>query len=116
VVEIGAQAQDQMLQRLQHLYVEGAPIDWQGFAAGYGCQRVQLPVYPFRRRRHWIDPPPPPSNPWMRVASVLDRQSQQGPVDLNAAAYPAIWESLERLTLGHAAMILSQACGRDSQH
>jgi acyl transferase domain-containing protein/SAM-dependent methyltransferase len=109
VVEIGSQSVAQILMLLQHLYVEGAAIDWAGVALGYGRRRVELPLYPFRRRRHWIDPPPPSASPWVRVATVLERQSTLGPVDLNAAAYPAIWESLERLTVGHAILMLREA-------
>ncbi len=109
VVEIGPQSVAQMLVQLQHLYVEGAAIDWNGVALGYGRRRIGLPRYPLRRRRHWIDPPPPLPSPWVRVAAVLERQSTQGPVDLNAAAYPMIWESLERLTVGHAVRILREA-------
>jgi 3-oxoacyl-(acyl-carrier-protein) synthase/SAM-dependent methyltransferase len=109
VIEIGPQTVTHLLQRLQQLYVAGASIDWHGFAADCGRRRVALPLYPFRGRRYWIEPAPAPANPWVRVAASLDRHSNLGPVDLNALAYPAIWESLERLTVGHAVMILKEA-------
>jgi len=108
VIEIGASTVAQLVERLQRLYVEGTTIDWHGVAAGFGRRRVALPVYPFRRRRHWLEAAPL-RNPWVRVAAVLERQSDQGPLDLDAGAYPAIWEALENLTVGHATQILRDA-------
>jgi acyl transferase domain-containing protein/SAM-dependent methyltransferase len=97
------------LATLARLYGAGAPIDWDSVFAGRPHRRVALPTYPFRRRRYWIDPPAAPMpdpDPWPGIERVLDRRAGQGPVDLNAAAYPAIWASLERLTIGHALAIL----------
>ena len=36
------------------LYCEGAPIDWQAFAAPYSYRRCPLPTYPFQRQRYWF--------------------------------------------------------------
>ena len=44
----------QMLESLGALYVQGAPIDWQGFDRDYARRKVLLPTYPFQRKRYWI--------------------------------------------------------------
>ncbi|MCN9244974.1 SDR family NAD(P)-dependent oxidoreductase, partial [Streptomyces sp. RY43-2] len=42
---------------LAHAHVHGAGPDWHTWFAGYGAQRVELPTYPFRRDRYWLDAP-----------------------------------------------------------
>lgn len=44
------------------LSVAGIPLDYTGGDVGRDRRRVALPSYPFDRRRHWIDPSPPPSS------------------------------------------------------
>ncbi len=48
----------QMLSGLAALHRYGAEVDWAGFERDYVAQgirhRVELPVYPFQRRRYWI--------------------------------------------------------------
>ncbi len=46
-----------LLQGLGRLWLAGAALDWAGFARAERRRRVELPTYPFERRRHWIDPP-----------------------------------------------------------
>jgi len=46
----------QMLETLATLYVRGAEIDWERFAAPERSMRVPLPTYPFERERHWVGP------------------------------------------------------------
>ena len=45
----------QLLESLGKLYVNGTPVDWQGFDAGGERRRVALPTYPFERRRFWFE-------------------------------------------------------------
>lgn len=45
----------QILQSLGELYVRGVPIDWYSFDLGYSRRRLQLPTYPFQRRRYWVE-------------------------------------------------------------
>jgi len=45
-----------MLETLGRLWVEGVPVDWQGFHAPARRRRVVLPTYPFERKRFWIEP------------------------------------------------------------
>jgi amino acid adenylation domain-containing protein len=42
------------LDSLAALYVAGADVRWDSFDAGFGRQRVEIPGYPFQRRRYWM--------------------------------------------------------------
>ncbi|MGX7828815.1 type I polyketide synthase [Actinokineospora sp. 24-640] len=58
VVVIGTLRRDEpgprrFLRSLAEAYVHGAAVDWSPFAAG--GRRVDLPTYPFQRRRFWLD-------------------------------------------------------------
>ncbi|MBV8884388.1 MAG: acyltransferase domain-containing protein, partial [Chroococcidiopsidaceae cyanobacterium CP_BM_RX_35] len=46
----------QLLESLGTLYVHGVKIDWSGFDRDYSRQRVQLPTYPWQRKRYWFEP------------------------------------------------------------
>jgi acyl transferase domain-containing protein len=46
-----------MLNCLGRLWLEGVAVDWRGFYSHERRRRVQLPLYPFERKRYWIDPP-----------------------------------------------------------
>lgn len=105
-----------LLESLQRLYVSGFDVDWKGFDRGYSRRRIALPTYPFRRSRHWMDivgaqaaSPSAAADRWSRVAAALDRQAEEGPLDLNASAYPAKLDCLARLTSAHAAQVLLDA-------
>jgi acyl transferase domain-containing protein len=42
---------------LGQLWVSGAQIDWQSYHGHERRRRVQLPTYPFERRRFWVEAP-----------------------------------------------------------
>jgi acyl transferase domain-containing protein len=52
-----AKAADPLPSSLAKLWVAGVPIAWDRFHEGRGRRRVDLPLYPFERRRHFVDPP-----------------------------------------------------------
>lgn len=45
-----------LLEGVGKLWTTDKRIDWQGFHAGEARRRVELPSYPFERKRYWIDP------------------------------------------------------------
>ena len=104
-----------LLDSLQRLYVSGAEVDWSGFDRGRARRRVALPTYPFRKRRHWIDvigrpngEPAGAAERWSRLTQAATRQSESGPLDLNASSYPAKWDVLARLLSAHARQVLRE--------
>lgn len=47
-----------LLAAIGELHVAGADVDWRSVFAGSGARLVQLPTYPFQRRRYWLDSQP----------------------------------------------------------
>lgn len=47
------------------LHALGVPVEWEGFFPPTGEPEVDLPTYPFQRRRYWLPPAavPPPTRP-----------------------------------------------------
>ncbi|WP_025618774.1 type I polyketide synthase [Salinispora cortesiana] len=47
------------------LHALGVPVEWEGFFPPAGEPEVDLPTYPFQRRRYWLPPAavPPPTSP-----------------------------------------------------
>jgi acyl transferase domain-containing protein/SAM-dependent methyltransferase len=95
----------ELLAAVGALYVQGAPLDWQGFDSDYPRRRLSLPTYPFQRERHWIDPKPgkspgsaPPPDVWKLAVERASRQAEHVPIDLNLNGFSAKWQALEELT------------------
>ncbi len=105
-----------LLESLQRLYVSGANIDWTEFDRNYTRRRVELPTYPFRRRRHWMDVKRPQAatctnqaEDWDRLVQMIDREADRGPVGVDLSNYADKWASLERLTNAYTASVLRRA-------
>ena len=49
----------QWLDQLGQLYVQGAALDWKGLYSTDPIQKVPLPLYPFERKRCWVEGKPP---------------------------------------------------------
>ena len=96
----------QILRGLGELHAAGAAVDWQGVADHPGRRgtgtRVDLPTYPWQRASYWMpagSPPAPTQVPiWPAAVAAAAVQAEQGPLDLDVAAYPARWEVLNRLS------------------
>ncbi|MFL6653180.1 MAG: thioester reductase domain-containing protein [Sulfurifustis sp.] len=43
---------------LAELHALGAPLNWRGYFAPFGGERVALPTYAFQRERYWLEPMP----------------------------------------------------------
>ncbi|UED87862.1 type I polyketide synthase [Streptomyces profundus] len=43
------------LTALGTLHASGLPVDWAGVFEGHAARLVDLPTYPFQRRRYWLD-------------------------------------------------------------
>ncbi|MEV5508664.1 type I polyketide synthase [Streptomyces orinoci] len=59
----GAPEPAALLSAVARLHVEGIPVDWHRVYEGSGARRVDLPTYPFQRRRHWLPGGAAPSVP-----------------------------------------------------
>ncbi|MEV6280268.1 type I polyketide synthase [Nocardia sp. NPDC051832] len=49
----------QFLQAMSALYTGGVAVDWRPLFEDTGARLVDLPTYPFQRRRYWLDVPRP---------------------------------------------------------
>lgn len=98
-----------ILESLAEMYVRGIKVDWEGVAQDYPCQRLQIPTYPFKRERHWLDledgrkfePSPTPTLSWESIVASGRDQAEQCPLDLDVESYPRRWQVLHRLTISH---------------
>ncbi|MCC5622346.1 type I polyketide synthase [Nostoc sp. CHAB 5715] len=48
-----------ILSSVAALYERGVQLDWHGFDQGYNRQRLDVPNYPFQRKRFWAEITPP---------------------------------------------------------
>jgi short-subunit dehydrogenase/acyl carrier protein len=55
---------------LAEAWVRGAPVDFRAAFPAGGRRRVDLPAYPFRRRRHWLEAPAQAAA--RREAAIID--------------------------------------------
>ncbi|MFJ4655936.1 beta-ketoacyl synthase N-terminal-like domain-containing protein [Nocardia sp. NPDC088792] len=92
-----------LLDSVGELFTLGVAVDWAGFDQGYRRRRVELPTYPFERKRHWFtesrqSAPPAvsaaaasPDGPTLlgsRVSSPLDLVQYQA--ELSVARHPSL--------------------------
>ncbi|GGX75461.1 type I polyketide synthase [Streptomyces hiroshimensis] len=78
--EGGEEPQD-LLDLLTGFWLEGGDVDWSAFYAGEDRLRLSLPLYPFARTRHWLDPLP--------VKTVRPERAEETPRVQDAPGKPA---------------------------
>jgi len=66
-----------LLSTLAQLWLNGTSVDWERYYADERRRRVQLPTYPFERKRFWIDPRVK-TNSEQRAATSLHRKPKMG--------------------------------------
>ena len=71
-----------VLKAVATAYVRGTSVDRGAFYAGTGARRVDLPTYPFQRRRYWLAP----SAPARMDAAQLGQQVSRHPLLTAAVA------------------------------
>ncbi|HEX6101024.1 MAG TPA: SDR family NAD(P)-dependent oxidoreductase [Thermoanaerobaculia bacterium] len=74
------------LSRLLDLWVKGLEVDWAGLYGEDKPRRIALPVYPFARERHWVDPLPARPTATL-AASVLHPLLHGNTSNLTAQSY-----------------------------
>ncbi|MGN9785601.1 SDR family NAD(P)-dependent oxidoreductase [Nonomuraea sp. ZG12] len=70
--EEGAGAAEWLLATVARLWQAGSAIDWALLHGGAG-RRVELPTYPFQRRRYWVNPPEDQAQPQLGAGKTFDR-------------------------------------------
>jgi len=66
----GVPADEAVLLAAGRLWASGASPDWRGLHAGESPRRIPLPVYPFERRRCWVEAAVPPPEPVRGAAAA----------------------------------------------
>ena len=52
----GKSSTDSIFEAVSDLYIAGADLDWKAFDQPWNYKRVDLPSYPFDRKRYWFEP------------------------------------------------------------
>ena len=91
----------QILDSLADLYVRGVRVDWAAFDRDRPRRRVELPTYPFQRKRYWAGAPerkkaPDAGEVWRRAIAAGTRQASLVPIDLHLETYATKWAVLDR--------------------
>ena len=113
----GADDWSVLLESLQALYCGGADIDWAGVRPRHGraaasrCRPIRSSASatgstPSAPR---IDAPSARRSAGRGCRARAGPSGRRGPLDLDAASYPAKWECLARLTVAHAVATLRDA-------
>jgi 3-oxoacyl-(acyl-carrier-protein) synthase/SAM-dependent methyltransferase/acyl carrier protein len=98
------------LARIAREFVLGGGLQYGHRSRGEAV--VELPVYPFQRKRFWFNEPPElrarneRDQIWQEVRGEAERQGLQGPLGWAPQNSRERWASLERLTIAHARNVL----------
>ncbi len=99
----------EMLESLQSLYTAGADVDWKAFDAPYRRRIIDIPTYPFERRRYWVpDPSPDAGVVWRRASSAAQRQAGQVALELDIGRLQSSWDALNDVAAAHIRQTLCE--------
>ena len=103
----------QMLESLSTIYAHGVDVNWAEFDAPYHRRPVELPTYPFERRRYWLATSasssalPADERPeWEWISESASRQSDQCRLDLKVDLYHERWACLDKLSSAYIVLAL----------
>ncbi|NJQ97643.1 MAG: acyltransferase domain-containing protein, partial [Hydrococcus sp. CSU_1_8] len=93
-----------LLTSLGELYLQGVAVNWENFDRDYDRKKVELPTYPFQRKRYWIDSSPikltrSSEQFWQSLLVTGNLQSDRGLSELNLAEVLSQQEQLNWLCL-----------------
>jgi 3-oxoacyl-(acyl-carrier-protein) synthase/SAM-dependent methyltransferase/acyl carrier protein len=103
------------LQQIQKEFVQGGRLRYVVPASPLALRKMDLPVYPFQRKRFWFGAPPQAKRQqereetWRSMREEAERQSLQAPLGWKPEGYPERFRALERLTWAHARNLLAAA-------
>ncbi|MEU9504685.1 beta-ketoacyl synthase N-terminal-like domain-containing protein [Micromonospora sp. NPDC048170] len=88
-VRAGTDERDHVLTTTGTLWAAGVPVDLAAVRTGPAPRRVELPGYPYERRRHWVDPDP--------TARTVVAEAEQIPNEpLQTPFYVPVWTQAPR--------------------
>lgn len=92
------QARGDFERALARLYVEGVEVDWSEHHAGRPSVKVELPTYPFERRRCWIevDRAPGERRPRDKTAELLFQSRWLPTASESGAPASGVWLVIDR--------------------
>jgi acyl transferase domain-containing protein/thioesterase domain-containing protein/NAD(P)-dependent dehydrogenase (short-subunit alcohol dehydrogenase family)/acyl carrier protein len=79
-----------MLESAGALWAAGRRLDWAGFHAGEARRRIELPSYPFERKRHWIEPGRP-----LTTTAVTEAAPEPSRPPPGLRLYQPVWRPAE---------------------
>jgi amino acid adenylation domain-containing protein len=59
---------------LGQMWIAGADVDWPRYFEGQQRRRIAMPLYPFARERHWVNPPDRSAVPMVTAAAATTKQ------------------------------------------
>ncbi|MGF1539547.1 MAG: SDR family NAD(P)-dependent oxidoreductase [Pleurocapsa sp.] len=94
-----------LLTSLSELYLQGVEINWQEFDRNYQRTKIELPTYPFQRKRYWINSSLTTTRPsqqlWLSLLATGNLQSDLGLTELNLIEVNEQQEQLNCLCLNY---------------
>ncbi|KZL50739.1 polyketide synthase [Nodularia spumigena CENA596] len=70
-LQLGQQDWQVILSSIAALYAKGVKFNWHGFEQNYQRQRIDLPNYPFQRKRYWVDINPENNNSYSNTNNSI---------------------------------------------